>query len=294
MNVFLIKVTSLPQLIAITIYERHLASGQKLRQTSRDAAQSFFQSLPRHIKNMPLVEALVGPSNNDLYDAIFDMDVDDDEIDIFAEFDDGNETPILRSLHSRENLSASGSQIQAQSSTLDPAWNPDSNPASPRRRTPGGRRAKSATRLTINPNLPPRGSPRHRVLSALPPTSTTEQKLGGEGYGAVSTGPALLSSADLLFPSGVGAGNGNGTGNGSSGAKSPLARLFSQRAGVSSALGGHASEQMALMANSEANTSVKRIEALLEDVKDLPVNKLKEEMKELQASSLVSLADSEY
>ncbi|KAF9442105.1 hypothetical protein P691DRAFT_811368 [Macrolepiota fuliginosa MF-IS2] len=271
-NVFLIKVTSLPQLIAITVYEKHLASGQKFRQTSQGAAQSLFQSLPRHIKNMPLVEALVGSSNNDLYDAIFDMNINDDDIDIFAEFDDEDERPILKSVHSRENVSTSGN------GTTDSIWGPSSsNPATPRRRTP---RAKSATRLTINPNYSPKGSPRNRVQSALPsmtPATAAEQKLTGEGYGAVATGSALLSRPDdFRFPTGMG--DEYGYGNGNSEMKSPLERFYSQRSRVGSAVGG----PMALMTSAEANASVRRIETLLGEVKELPVRALKEEMKELQ------------
>ncbi|KAF9048651.1 receptor-activated Ca2+-permeable cation channel [Panaeolus papilionaceus] len=102
-NVFLIKLTSLPQLIIIGFYERHLASGQKLRETGKDAAQSFFNSLPRHIKNMPLVEALVGSTSNDIYDAIFE--VNDEGSDIFLGYDEGEyNIPALRSIHSRENV----------------------------------------------------------------------------------------------------------------------------------------------------------------------------------------------
>jgi hypothetical protein len=102
--VFLIRVTSLPQLILIGIYERYLAAGRKLRQTSKDAAQSLFNSLPRHIKNMPLVEALVGSSSNDLFDAIFDVEFDDNDYELFGDSDADMDLPALRSLYSRESL----------------------------------------------------------------------------------------------------------------------------------------------------------------------------------------------
>ncbi|KAJ7707806.1 hypothetical protein B0H17DRAFT_1034111 [Mycena rosella] len=55
LNVFLIKITSFPILIAIGIYERYFADGQILRESSRDAAHTIFNSLPRQIKNIPLL-----------------------------------------------------------------------------------------------------------------------------------------------------------------------------------------------------------------------------------------------
>jgi succinate dehydrogenase/fumarate reductase flavoprotein subunit len=41
-------------------------------------------------------------------------------------------------------------------------------------------------------------------------------------------------------------------------------------------------QQQAASSAAAAESNVRRIEALLEDVKDLPVHKLKDEMKELQ------------
>lgn len=277
-NVFLIRVTSLPQLVAITIYERHLASGQKIRQSSKDTTQTFFQSLPRHIQNVSLVEALVGPSSSDLYDAIFDMEVGEDDPDLFGDSEDGDDVPRLRSFSSRENVTAfpsSQAQGQGQNTTSDPTPPTSAHP-SPGRHAFTKRRTTSTTRLTINPNFSPKGSPRSRprVLSAvMPTTSTVEQRLGGEGYGAMAPGSTLISG-DLYVPPSNGPGS---TNNGSAGPKSPLAKFFSQRTGAFPV----ANEQIALI---EANATVKRIESLLEDVKGMPVGKLKDEMKELQVS----------
>ncbi|RXW22825.1 hypothetical protein EST38_g3007 [Candolleomyces aberdarensis] len=74
-NVFLITFTSLPQVIVIGIYERYLADGRKFRETSINVPQSLFNHLPRHIKNMQLVEALVGSTTNDLFEATFDAEL---------------------------------------------------------------------------------------------------------------------------------------------------------------------------------------------------------------------------
>ncbi|KAF8905041.1 receptor-activated Ca2+-permeable cation channel [Gymnopilus junonius] len=154
-NVFLIKLTSLPQLIIITLYERHLSSGQKLRETSKDAAHSFFNSLPRHIKNIPILEAIVGSSSHDLYDAIFDVQVDAQEYDIFGD-SDVDEFPALASFHSREDIRAGGGR--------------SASPASP---VPRIRRQRptSLGRSSINELASNRSSPKTRPLdpSALSP-----------------------------------------------------------------------------------------------------------------------------
>lgn len=73
-NVFLIRLTSLPILVVIRTYECYLVDGRFLRETGKDAAYSLLNRLPRRIKTMPLVEALVGSSASDLYDAIFDVE----------------------------------------------------------------------------------------------------------------------------------------------------------------------------------------------------------------------------
>ena len=84
------------------MYERHLADGQKFRESSRIFAQSLFNSLPRHLKNLPIIDVLVGSDSSDLYEAIFDLDVTDD-IDIFEQAD--GDVPILSAQPSHESLS---------------------------------------------------------------------------------------------------------------------------------------------------------------------------------------------
>jgi hypothetical protein len=104
-NVFLIKLTSLPQLILISLYERHLASAKKSHISGKDAAQSFFNNLPmaRHIKNMPLMEALTGGSTNDLFGAIFDVELDEADYELFLDESDGEaDLTALSSFQSRE------------------------------------------------------------------------------------------------------------------------------------------------------------------------------------------------
>ncbi|KAG6833378.1 hypothetical protein H0H87_007995 [Tephrocybe sp. NHM501043] len=203
-NVFLIKLTSLPTLLAIGIYERYFAAGMRFADTRREAAQSFFKSLPRHIKYMPLVEALVGPSCNDIYDAIFDTDVPS-ELDPFDDSDD-DDIPILRSFHSRESIAAAV-------------------PLTPRRRRVRSRppSVRRSPRPALNLNLP-------------------------------SAEPLLSAEAPITE------------------SRSPLAMLFGSR--MPSADG------TASIARTEA--AVKRVESMVEDIRHLPVQRLKEEMKDLQ------------
>ncbi|KAF8556200.1 hypothetical protein OG21DRAFT_1437510 [Imleria badia] len=73
-NVFLIKLTSFPILIIISLYERRLAAGRKMKESKKDSKHTFYQGLPRHLKKMPLVEYLVGSKSTDLYDVIFEVE----------------------------------------------------------------------------------------------------------------------------------------------------------------------------------------------------------------------------
>ncbi|KAF9264785.1 receptor-activated Ca2+-permeable cation channel [Marasmius fiardii PR-910] len=104
-NVLLIKLTNFPILIVIAVYERYLASGQKFRESGKAAAQTILSSLPRQFKHAPLIEAIVGSSSADLYDAIFDVEAEH-EVELVEASDD--DIPMLRSFHSRERLPSGG------------------------------------------------------------------------------------------------------------------------------------------------------------------------------------------
>lgn len=208
-NVFLIKATSFPILIIIGIYERNFAAGQKLRATGKDAAQSFYNSLPRHIKNIPLLEALFGSGSSDLYEAIFDVDTPDDL------FEDSDEEfrPALRSVTSRESLQPGPSLPNPR-----PQRRPSSLPRPPR-----------------GDHSSPNGSPRHRLASHL--------------------SPLVHPSNSAEIPS-------------NAGSRSPLSMLFGSR----------------LQPENATDTAIKKMEAIVEDMRGLPVQRLREEMKELQVS----------
>ncbi|KAF7974798.1 hypothetical protein HWV62_11295 [Athelia sp. TMB] len=218
-NVLLIKITSFPILIIISLYERHFAAGQRFRESSKGAAQSFYGSLPRRIRHIPFLEAMVGSNSRDLYDAIFEVEVSHD-FELFDGEGPDDELPALRSRRpsrERERRSGNGSRR----STVSPS------PA---------RRRKTSLRVEMP------GSPRTRKLSAL--------------------SPLVASSNSTEVP----------------GAKSPLTRLFSFRQSTPAT-----PEEVIAQVNSVAvDGTLKKMESLLDEMRDLPVQRLKDEMKELQ------------
>lgn len=221
LNVFLIKLTNFPILIAIGLYERFWTAGQSLRETSKGAAQSIFNSLPRHIKNMPLVEALVGSTSQDLFEAIFEVETEH-QSELFADGSDDDEFLPLRSYASRENLSTSARRAGSPT------------PARPRIQ-----KRPSSLKPSSQRGSSPLGSPRLRAHSLIDPVTSAEI-------------PSL-------------------------GTQSPLARLFMRRSpGLP--------DRDAVAAASHVEASVKKIDALFDDLRDLPVQGLKDEIKELQVN----------
>ncbi|KAJ7903703.1 receptor-activated Ca2+-permeable cation channel [Mycena olivaceomarginata] len=207
LNVSLIKATSFPILVVIGVYERYFAAGQSLRESSVDAAHTLFNSLPRQIKNMPFVEALVGSTSSNLYEAIFEVDGPTGP-GLFDESDD-EDFPQLRSFASHDTL-RSADRVQRRPVSLAPR--------SPHRTTSPG----------------PHGSPRRRLLSAL--------DLG-------------VASAEIP-----------------SSGRSPLAKFFAHvdPPPVGPAGQGH------------VEATMRRVETMMEDLRELPVHRLKDEMRELQ------------
>ncbi|KAJ6577224.1 receptor-activated Ca2+-permeable cation channel [Mycena capillaripes] len=205
-NVLLIKLTSFPILIVIGIYERYFAAGQSLRESSKDAAHTLFNSLPRQIKNMPFVEALVGSTSSDLYDAIFEID----SVAGPGLFDESEEEdfPQLRSVASHDNI------------------------------TPNERVRRRPSRVSLAGRSPLRAasaheSPRRRPLSTLSALDVT------------------VGSAEV-----------------STGGRSPLAKFFA-----------HVDPPAP---TGPVEASIRRVETILDDLRDLPVHRLKDEMRELQ------------
>ncbi|KAJ4463929.1 hypothetical protein C8R41DRAFT_783273 [Lentinula lateritia] len=209
LNVLLIKLTSFPILLVIGIYERYLARGRALRESGKDAAHSIFNSLPRQIKNLPLIEALVGSTTADIYEAIFEVEAENDA-GLFTDSDD-DEAPALRSFRYI------------------------SNPTSPTSTHTRRRPASLAPSLSIRRDPSPLPSPQR-----LRPIS-----------------------ADLDFSS---------SGEVPTQNKSPLARLFVKTP----------SDNPVSAAANSVEVSVRKVEALVSEMKGLPLGRVREEMKELQ------------
>lgn len=190
---------------------------------------------------MPLMEALRGSPSNDLFEAIFHVELDETDYELFLDEPDGDrDIPVLRSFYSREN-SHFGDDGRRNSS-MSPV---------PRIRT---RRPSSTGRTSIHA----------RERGGDPGSSNN---LSPVDFPAVSEAPSMNQS--------------------------PLSRLFRSRflstpgivqPAASSESAAAAAEAAAQVARAAVNTETTalHIETLLEAVSELPVHKLKEEMKELQ------------
>ncbi|KAI0042867.1 hypothetical protein FA95DRAFT_1609847 [Auriscalpium vulgare] len=239
-NVFMIRLTSFPVLILISIYEKFLYTHPSLRESTQSAAQSLYNSLPRPMKSLPILEAIMGTNANDIYEAIFEVDADlvddDDNNDLFA-YDPEEDRVGLRSWASREN---GGTHTPTPTSQVHPANFPTVR--TPDRPGAGrGRRSSSFPRSPVGGKAS--GSPRHRNVSLRPP-SVADRASAGEMPAAAP--------------------------------QSPLSRLFGARLDA----GNGSAAQPARMDRIEEG--MRRVQELLEDVRELPVTRLKDEMKELQ------------
>ncbi|PIL35412.1 transporter [Ganoderma sinense ZZ0214-1] len=252
-NVFLIKLTSFPQLIVIAIYERFLARGQKWRTASSERAHNLYNSFSRSVKHMPLLD-LLGSSTMDVHEAIFDVDLhgSGDEDDLFAD-DDQEHADGLDHLHDFPGL---GPTLKSTKSHDSLSLRPRSPLRPSGSHTPPPPPAADQLRRTTSMSLSPRKSQRSRTprrsaavtpVGGLSPTSSPRPR------GAAL--PAINPPSAGEVPS--------------VGQRSPLEALFGSRR-----------ERVASVAGVEAG--VKRMEAMVEEMKRMPVNRLKEEMKELQ------------
>lgn len=220
---------------------------------------------------MPLVEALVGSASNDLFEAIFDVQVNENDYDLFDDSDADMDSPALHSLHSRESLEPYVDRRNATSREGKRKAKKSRESPSPvpqiRTRQPSLGRI-SSERPQRGKSSSARNSPRlHPLL------------LGDLNTDDMINSPEVVTTTTMSN-------------------QSPLAKLFASRF-LSPPMGSSPREEgninasqaarQAAQAATNAEASVRRIETLLGDVKDLPVQKLKDEMKELQVSFLGSL-----
>ncbi len=211
---------------------------------------------------MPLVEALVGSASNDMFDAIFDVEIDDNDYELFDDSDVDMDALALRSRHSRENVNAGSTYTPTKDKSTDKKRLKSASPV-PRIRTrrPTSRGRPSSERQP-GESSSRRNTPRLHSL-ALSNLSSND----------VVNSPEPVTATSMSN-------------------RSPLAKFFGSRFLSPTAGGMMAPEaahmaQVAAQAASSADASVRRVESFLDSVNQLPVQKLKEEMKELQVRSLL-------
>ncbi|KAH7884627.1 hypothetical protein F5I97DRAFT_2038545 [Phlebopus sp. FC_14] len=203
-NVFLIRVTSFPTLIAIAVYERQL---RKMKEYGKDTAYSIYHNLPRQIKSMPILEYFFGSQVADLYDVIFEVE-DSRDFNLFDESD-------------RED------------DTMMSPMNPSMFATTPSSRSPRRRLGTLSEDTRTSP------SPRRRKVSTLAPLEETSSN-------------AKVLSLDTT---------------------TPFTKLFGRLK-----LGSRSEASV----QNEGDGNIQRVQALLEECREIPVHRLKDEMKELQ------------
>lgn len=238
-NVFLIRSTSFPILVTISLYERYLLTHFSICESAQLMAQSIYNALPRRVRSLPFFEAFMGTNLHDVYGAIFDVEpgITEEDGELFA--DREQDRVGLHSWTSRESDRADTHMPPPTSQPLHELFTPE-------RPVRAGRRASSLPRSRPGQSG---GSPRIRKLSLRP--SLAE--------------PLRLSAAEAHNP----------------GPLSPLARLFSNRLSESDP-SGTAPSPVDAQKLVRVEEGVRRIQELLEDVRELPVSTLKDEMRELQ------------
>ncbi|KZT07728.1 uncharacterized protein LAESUDRAFT_103790 [Laetiporus sulphureus 93-53] len=241
-NVFLIRLTSFPILIIISIYERYLAEGRKWRESSSDAAHNLYTRLTRKVKHIPILD-LLGSGSMDVYDAIFDVELLH-EPELFPEDENEDDTPSgsLHAFPSHDSLHPqSTASYHSRPSMETPVI--EVEPQTPRQR-----------RHTSLPRSPPLGRSRSMREGVSQTISPRPRK---------ATLSPIVSYSSGEVPT--------------VGPRSPLSRLYSGRGSASAV-----QLEKVSSASASIDAGVKKMETLLEEVRNLPVKQLKEEMKELQ------------
>ena len=197
------------------------------------------------MKNMPILEHIVGSSNTDIYEAIFDVEDNHSFRGLYSDSEEEEQVqqPNLRSAFSQDSMRPPSISVEGpreSRSQPPPESRQPYNGGNPPE-TPRSARSYRPDRATGSPS----GSPRPRRAMLPPIDSATSGELQ-------TVGP-----------------------------RSPLSRLFTGRRELAVSL-NQVDKVVAASASTQAG--IQRVEALVDDIKRLPVNKLKEEMKELQVS----------
>ena len=161
-------IQSFPILIIIALYEKYSLAPSSFLHSTQSVAQLIYNVLPRPLKSIPILESLMGADVEDIYEALFnvEMDLDNDQVRLFSDEEDDHVG--LRSWISREDGGGPGNDVH-----------PPTTPTTPAVRT---HTMQTTVRHRAGPSSNPRsphGSPRPRprVVSMLP--SLTEPARAG-------------------------------------------------------------------------------------------------------------------
>jgi hypothetical protein len=213
----------------IRVYERHFAPGRGFVEKSKDKIAEIYHTLPRQLRSVPLLEALMGNNGANLMEAIFEVDLSPDDVGNL--FPEESKTPDLSRGTSRISMAGADANLVPQS------------PTSVTTRRKGQSRA-----------------PSRRGVSRPPPANTTS----AANLAAAAPAPPADQDAPIhheIFDS-------------------PLVRLISGRSAAHRRSDANVNWE-------EAVASLKKVETLLEIVKETPVVTLKEDIKELQVRRFV-------
>ena len=215
----------------IGVYERHFAPGRGFVERSKDKIAEIYHTLPRQLRSVPLLEALMGNNGANLMGAIFQVDLSPDDVgNIFPEESRSHD---LSRRTSRMSVAGADAYLVPQSPTSVTT-----------RKTAKGRSR----------------TPSRRGMSRPPP----DNRISTASFAAAAPAPPADQDApihhDIL--------------------DSPLVRLMSGR----SAAHRHSDANVNW---EEAVASLKKVETLLEVVKETPVVTLREDIKELQVRLFV-------
>ena len=172
--------------MAIGLYERGFSRGQPTG-GSLERTNSIYNS----IRNMPLLDAIVGMGSSDLYDAIFDVETVPEE-DLFGNLEE-DERPALRSVASSSRVRGNRSRAR----TPVPSTNIQSPPMSPikARGTPDlspMRRPMALSTANLEPEVPSLGK-----LSPLARLFTGDNQIRGRTT-SIGGGASLKKVETLL------------------------------------------------------------------------------------------------
>ncbi|OSD02921.1 hypothetical protein PYCCODRAFT_1388954 [Trametes coccinea BRFM310] len=140
-NVFMIRLTSFPILLAIAWYERQAkrTGSYTFYETVSAAAEKIFDTLPRHLKRLTLFEGLTGPDAD--IDAIFELEEEMEESAL--DLEETDDVPPIEQTRQQRRLSqvsrrraSHSSQHQRRPSTSTAGRSTPPIPASPQQLKP--------------------------------------------------------------------------------------------------------------------------------------------------------------